>query len=655
MRPKYKPLLLCTLLPCLWLFSGCAPTAATDAHGTAPGMGEVEQHMERSPVAMQEPRSGAPEQEVLVTQPLIRNDQPEQMVELYQHPTTPPSLDQNQQRLQSVESLIQAGDSNTAKHDADAINPADLSPEQRAQLSLLYAQILLSFGEAEQAIKSLMQIQPQQLSRDNQVKYFQSQAFAYSLTGNLLDSAKSRIKLHQLITSPDELEKNQAAILEALSLLPDTDLQTNQTDTLVGWMSLAKILKTINQPDFNTQISQWRATFPVHPADLSFLDRPQVTPENVPLQPKVIALLLPGSGTFAQAGKAIRAGFMAAYNHADNTAKPSIRFYDSEQSAPQALYHQAVAEGAQLIVGPLAKEHIQSLADSAAFNIPVLALNHIPGLQKNQLYQFSLSPLDDTDQITHKAWVDGHKKVLLLIPENASGKRIANYLTEDWQRQDGTILETQTYNPQETDFSIPIQKLLNLDESEQRYNKILALIPAVKYTPRRRQDADAILLSAYSPEARSINPQLQFYQAGDIPVYAMPTVYTGQINALLDADLNKITFCDTPWLFNKVYPGGLSMDALKETWKQFPSSYLRLIAMGIDAYNLTTHLDNLEANSYPGATGKLSLTTDQRIQRKLICAKFTDGEPEITDNYENAAPAPAKEQKPEKSINHAVY
>ena len=228
--------------------------------------------MERSPVAMQEQRSGAPEQEVLVTQPLIRNDQPEQMVELYQHPTTPPSLDQNQQRLQSVESLIQAGDSNTAKHDADAINPADLSPEQRPQLSLLYAQILLSFGEAEQAIKSLTQIQPQQLSRDNQVKYFQSQAFAYSLTGNLLDSAKSRIKLHQLITSPDELEKNQAAILEALSLLPDTDLQTNQTDTLVGWMSLAKILKTINQPDFNTQISQWRATFPVHPADLSFLD-----------------------------------------------------------------------------------------------------------------------------------------------------------------------------------------------------------------------------------------------------------------------------------------------------------------------------------------------------------------------------------------------
>ena len=644
--------------------------------------------MEQLPRAMQEQRSdipsnALPEQEALVTQTLIRNDQPGQMVELYQHPATardggrdrsrqssafPPSMEvrsaaigmepmrptpsspeQNQQHLQSVESLVQTGDGTTAKQTADAINPAELSPEQRAQLRLLYAQIQLSFGEAEQAIESLALIQPQQLNLDNQIKYFQSQAFAYSLTGNLLDSAKSRIELHRLTISPDELEKNQAAILETLRLLPDSDLQTSQTDVLAGWMSLANILKYINQPDFNAQISQWRTTFPTHPADLSFLDSPQNTPEIVPSQAKAIALLLPGSGTFAQAGKAIRAGFMAAYNHTDNTSKPTLRFYDTEQSTPQALYNQAVAEGAQLIIGPLAKEHIQSLADTVTFNIPVLALNHIPGLQKNQLYQFSLSPLDDADQITHKAWADGHQKALLLIPENAPGKRIANYLTEDWQDQDGAILETQNYNPKETDFSSPIQKLLNLDESEQRYNKILRLIPGVKYTPRRRQDADAILLSAYSAEARSINPQLQFYQAGDLPVYAMPTAYTGQVNASLDADLNKITFCDIPWLFNKAYQGELGMDALKETWKQFPSAYLRLIAMGIDAYNLTTRLGNLETDPYPGATGNLSLTTGQRIKRKLICAKFMDGRPEISGfTAENTGSIPDKGQQPDK-------
>ncbi len=629
MRPHYKPLLLCILLSCLAFFPGCASPPATNA----------------------EPKT-VPEQEALVTQPFIKNDRPEHMLELYQHPAMPSSQDQIQQRLQAVDTLILGGDGVSAKQEADAINPVELSAEQQAWLSLLYAQIQLNFGEAELAIESLTQIQPQQLNLGNQLKYYQSQAFAYSLTGNLLASAKSRIALHPLISSPDELEKNQSAILEALSLLPDADVPFDPTDALAGWMSLVRILKQLNQPDFTAQLSQWRITFPAHPADLSFLDRPQDAPANA-LQAKVIALLLPGSGTFSQAGKAIRAGFMAAYNHADNDSKPTVRFYDSEQSTPQTLYNKAVAAGAQLIVGPLAKEQVQSLADNVTFNIPVLALNHIPGLQKDRLYQFSLSPLDDTGQITQKAWTDGHHKVLMLMPENAPGKRIAHYLTADWQDQDGAILETQTYNPKDTDFSSPIQKLLNLDESEQRYHKILALIPGVKYTPRRRQDADAVLLSAYSAEARSINPQLQFYQAGDLPVYAMPTVYTGQINASLDADLNKITFCDIPWLFNKAYQGELGMDALKETWTPFPSAYLRLVAMGIDAYNLATHLGNLETDSLSGATGTLSLTTDQRIQRKLTCAKFTDGQPEIIDSgADNITPPPANKQKP---VDHAVY
>jgi len=636
MRPKYKPPLLCALLPGLLFFSGCAATNTANAEGA---------------IQEQLPDSSLPEQEALITHPLIRNDQPSQMVELYQHPSTPSPPEQNQQRLQSVESLIQAGDGKSAKQAADAINPAELSPEQHAQLHLLYAQILLSFGEAEQAIESLALIQPQQLNRDNQVKYLQSQAFAYSLTGNLLDSVKARIELHWLITAPDELEKNQASILETLRLLPDTALQSSQTDTLAGWMSLTIALKNINQPDFNAQISQWRANFPTHPANLSFLYPNQETTENSS-QTKSIALLLPESGTFAQAGKAIRAGFMAAYNHADNSAKATLRFYDSEQSSPQTLYDQAAAEGAQLIIGPLAKEQIQSLAETVTFNIPVLALNHIPGLQKNRLYQFSLSPLDDADQITHKAREDGHQRALLLVPENAPGKRTANYLAEDWQNQGGTVLETQTYNPKESDFSATIQKLLNLDESEQRYNKILTLVPGVKYTPRRRQDADAVLLSAYSAEARSINPQLQFYQAGDIPVYAMPTIYTGQVNASLDADLNKITFCDTPWLFNTAYQGELGMDALKETWKQFPSAYFRLIAMGIDAYNLTTRLDNLEIAPYPGATGNLSLTADHRIKRKLICATFMDGQPEISGFSGENTGAIAE---PKTQTNHAVY
>jgi len=133
-------------------------------------------------------------------------------------------------------------------------------------------------------------------------------------------------------------------------------LQYNQepaTDSLAGWISLAKTLKLRdkNAAEFNAELTQWRASFPGHPANLDFLERTQETSVNASSQPKSIAVFLPESGSFAQAGKAIRAGFMAAYSHADsNSYKPSIRFYDSEQSTPPALYNQAVAEGAELII-----------------------------------------------------------------------------------------------------------------------------------------------------------------------------------------------------------------------------------------------------------------------------------------------------------------
>ena len=265
------------------------------------------------------------------------------------------------------------------------------------------------------------------------------------------------------------------------------------------------------------------------------------------------------------------------------------------------------------------------------FHVPVLALNHIPGLEKNNLYQFGLSPIDDVEATTNKAWLDGHRNAVVLIPENTQGHRIASYFTNNWQDLGGRIVETQTYKTKETDFSEPIKKLLNLDESENRFNKIRALIPEIKFTPRRRQDADVLLLNANSFEARSINPQLHYYQPNPLPIYATSSVYSGQSNASLDADLNKIIFCDTPWLLDKTYLGTLNKEALKETWQSFPDSYLRLVAMGIDTYHLITRLKTLDNESFTGATGKLSLVADNRIQRNLTCAKFIAGQPEMTD------------------------
>lgn len=550
---------------------------------------------------------------------------------LYQEPPSAWTVEQNNNRLTTIESLIQTGKSSAAKQQADLLNSAELTSPQNAKLNLLYAQILLSFGEAELAANKLNAIDAGQLSPMDTVKFHQSRAFAYSLTNDLLESAKARISLDPLLGKPGERKKNQSLILETLGLLPESLVNNplNQNIGLPEWFGLAKILASRNRSpaSFNSAMKAWRAANPQHPANI-YLSGIENKPEDSGLMPNAIAVLLPESGPFADAGKAIKAGFLAAHSRDNSGKKPALRFYDTEKTPPGELYKTAINEGAKLVVGPLNKESIQSLAASTTLSIPVLALNHVPDLNKANLYQFALSPMDDVAEITQKAARDGHKNALLLVPENEQSKRLTSYFTTDWQYLNGTIVAKKTYDPNTVDFSLTVKKLMNSDESEERFQKVLRFFPAAKPAPRTRQDADVLFLSAYAKEGRRINPLLKSLN-GNLPIYAMPTVYSGIPDSVGDNSLNGIVFCDMPWLFNAAYGGELSMIALRDIWNQFPNNYIRLLAMGIDAYHLGAKLSTLNVTPYSGATGNLALASGNRIKRSLVCAKFTMGQPEL--------------------------
>lgn len=547
---------------------------------------------------------------------------------LYQEQPSAWTIEQNNNRLRTIGALIQTGKGNAAKQQADLIHPAELTELQKAQFNLLYAQILLGFGEAEKAISKLALTDSGQLGVADKIKFYQSQAFAYSLTGNLLESAKARIALDAFLTKPEERKKNQGIILESLGLIPVNTVQKQQNPVqgLAEWISIAKILtsRNQNQASFNSSLARWRAANPQHPANI-YLATVANAPEDLGEMPNTIAILLPESGSFLDPAKAIKAGFLAA--HSRNNVKPILHFYDTEKAKPAELYQQAVKEGAKLIIGPLNKENIQSLANSTTLAIPVLALNHVPNLSKQNLYQFALSPLDDAAEITRKAALDGHKKAVVLVPNNEQGKRISSYIIQNWQLQNGTVLRKETYDPNKPDFSEVIKNILALDESDNRYQKVIKAFPTAQYEPYKREDVDALFLSAYSKEGRIIGSQLAM--VGNPPVYAMPTIYSGLPDSVSDVPLNGITFCDTPWLFNGAYNGEVSMLSLRDILNQFPNSYIRLVAMGIDAYYLAAKLPSLTTSAYSGATGNLSIDNGNRIKRNLVCAKFNQGQPEL--------------------------
>lgn len=537
--------------------------------------------------------------------------------------------DQNGQRLLRADTLIQTGDTQEAAHQLDLINEAELSLEQRGKFNLLSAQILLSMGSAEQALQKLNNARPTLLSTDDKINYYQSLAFAKLLMGEVLQGVSARIKLGNLLKSPQQQHANISAIIDMLSVLPENpyNVGPETANELKGWTELAKILKKRSQPALNidAELQQWQQQFPDHAANAAFL---QAYLANPPSQAQsdgstqepatitqtgagLIAVFLPTSGSYAPAGNAIKEGIQVAYRLAASaTQQLPLKFYDSAQGDIASVYQQAVNEGASWVIGPLVKDQIQALSLSAELTVPVLALNHIEGLVRDNLYQFGLSPIDEAEALALKAHQDGRKSAMILVPNSQQGQRIGQYLTSAWQNSGGIVTGIQTYEPRQHDISAVFNQLI----SNQTY-------------PGAQQPSRAVLLSANEEAARELAPQLKYQQAIDLAVYAMPTIYAGHPNPTKDAELGLFGFCDIPWLFDGFYSGPLSQAALQDSWQNLPDSVIRLLALGIDAYNLLTQLHQLSNIPYSGATGRLSLNSENRITRKLVCAQFKGGVP----------------------------
>lgn len=532
------------------------------------------------------------------------------------------------QHLLNADTYIQAGNMPAALKELDLINQAEIPPEQRSKFSLLDAQIALSLGDAEQALHKLENVRPRLLAGDDKISFYQALAFAQALTGNSLPSVTARIRLTSLLQKPDQQRENIAAILDLLSVMPleTLNVPADMNDELAGWLSLAKILKQRDLPgvDLNAQIQQWRSTNPAHPANAEFLQayltapQPPIANETAatPAAPSgpMIAVLLPQSGAFASAANAIKAGLQAAHKVAAASAvQLPLKFYDTEQGDIASLYKQAVAEGAKQVIGPLVKEQIQALVSGSELTVPVLALNHVENLSKANLVQFGLSPIDEAEQLALKAHHDGRQSAILLVPNNSQGHRIGQYLTSAWQSQGGSVLGMQSYDPKQHDIGTMLNGLL--------------AAPTSANAPKPQQ---TLLLSASPEVARELAPQLKYHQNADLAVYAMPNIFSGRPNPAQDAELGKIKFCDMPWLFGEAYSGPLNQAALQSTWQNFNDTQLKLLALGLDAYNVLNQLPQLASTAYNGATGHLSLNSDNRITRKLLCAEYKAGVPVVT-------------------------
>jgi outer membrane PBP1 activator LpoA protein len=538
------------------------------------------------------------------------------------------------------------------------IDGSSLSQDVQIRLSLLAARIAVARQQPEEALAKLRFVSPllSDETIDLQINANQLRANIYILQNQPLEAARERLKLEPLLTDPEAILVNQETIISTLQLLTPETLRKYQTgtapDIFNGWLELASIGQRVSASRDSIELDNWRKRYPKHPALDIIIDSVLSARPLALTLPTQIALILPLNNRFAKAASAIRDGFLAAYyaqpanTEGPSVVVPSVRIYD-EGNNPENIdfaYSQAVNDGAEFVVGPLNKEAVNQLAQQDELLVPVLALNFSeqkssgqPEKLPSNLFQISLSPEQEARQVAEHAWLDGHSRAAIITPATAWGTRVAKAFTERWLELDGRVVEKQTYDAKESDYSLPIRQLLNVDDSENRKKDLRWILgQKIEFIPRRRQDIDFIFMAASSRQARLIKPQLRFHHAPKIPVYATSHSYGGTVNKDMDRDMDGVLFSDMPWTLTNNEADNNLKSSLRKNWPERIKRYSRLYALGIDAYHIIGQLNTLQrnrANYFEGKTGDLSLDANNRLQRRLIWARFERGIPQVLNEF----------------------
>ncbi len=313
--------------------------------------------------------------------------------------------------------------------------------------------------------------------------------------------------------------------------------------------------------------------------------------------PLKVGLLLPLSGSQAAAAGALRDGYLAGY-YGENRRRPEVRFYDSAAGARSA-YNRAVADGSDLVVGPLGRDEVDALFAGDELPVPVLALNRGSRSVPAGNAGFSLSPEDEGISLAQYLIQRGARNVLLVAGSDDSQRRTASAARTQLERRGVKIAASLDWRD---------------DLSE-------ALAQAA--------GADAVLLSLKGSQARTLMPQLAAAGLAGITKVAGSQITSGTGKASDDAALDGIVHPVETWSVRGVdgLPSQASA-ASRVATARGPAA--RLFAFGYDAWLLTAYLDRLATSAnadVAGATGRLSLDGFGNVVRQPSWSRFSGGVP----------------------------
>lgn len=482
-----------------------------------------------------------------------------------------------------------------------------LAPDENLRFDLLLAEIELSKRQFERASK-LLAVDTSNVPDAVRERWLELTARAFEGSQRPIDAARVRLRLIELLT-PTEQAEARKELLHYLTTVPAESLHRDLAklkaeDPLRIWWERA--LRSVGEMPPRASIVPSEALGTLTPDAEGTLHREGFRPM------RKLGVLLPASGDFAVAGKAILDGLMSMHFAGQFAAE--VRVYDSGSSDRSAIaaYRQALADGVDAMVGPVERRQVDAVLDAADERLTLLTLNQpdAKSMGTSQSFHFGLMPEEEAAAAAER-----------FIAESAP--RIAVFGTnEDWSERAMAAFDAQL---QALGGKISGRRMLR--ESDVDFAEAISSLIGKPGTAPEERLADGVFIALRPSTARLLVPQLRAAGFADQPMLATSHVYSGTPQALADKDLDGLVFLDGPW----VNGASAGLPARSDLGRDLDSAEIspRLFAFGLDAYQLLPYLEAMRAKPgryLDGASGRLLSDAFGRIRRMPLLFRFVGGQ-----------------------------
>jgi len=319
------------------------------------------------------------------------------------------------------------------------------------------------------------------------------------------------------------------------------------------------------------------------------------------------AMLLPLSGKLSKQGEGLQNATLLAINELDDK-NIVIDFFDTQSSPDGAAKaaRGAVAQGANIIIGPLTSDEVEAVTPLAkSERIPVVSFSTSPRVLQNGIYSLGLLSEEQIYTIMKFATDKGRKNFAILVPDNNYGMGLAKAAYRSAKINRVNLIKIGFYAPDSIDFSQLLSDMTDYKKRSERADNLK------KSAERRLEngdesaaadlqrmknvdsiggvDFDAIIIPESGAKLKSAASMLGYYD-----------VFAPEVMMLGTATWDNTNLSRETTLYGSFYPAlskehsSYLFDKYQKTFSQNPES---LYSFAYDAVALLSELGKSENSS----------------------------------------------------------